>query len=216
MTGNNFLAPIQNKLPQEFRDIAAYQQADRIYNVDHANEINNTIEIYTLHEAAISTHPMDTDYYNLFIVHERNKMLTPQFVISKNVSLKKGTSREIRDELFAMDENAQQRIMSFPAIFTTTNSQQGKTDANHRAILGRVESIEDDGENFVINWGCIRFWNKRNKTPTILQMDLINNADIFGLRVAPCSNELDDVHWAIKKLNVIEALSKIGIDAMVF
>ena len=216
MTGNNFLVPIQNKLPQEFRDMAAYQQANKIYNVDHADEINNNINIYALHEATFPKHSMDTKYYNLFIVYERNKMLTSQFVISKNVSLKRGTSREIRDELFAMDENAQQRIMSFPAIFTTTNSQQGKTDADHHAIFGRVENIEDDGENFVISWGCIRFWDKRNKVPTILQMDLIKNANIFGLGVAPCSNELDDVHWAIKKLNVIDALSKIGIDPMIF
>ena len=217
MTGNNFLAPIQNKLPQEFRDMAAYpvQQADRIYNVDYASEINATCNFYALHQAEFSTKPMDVSHYNLFVIDKRDKMISSPFFMSSDVILQNGTTKEVKESFFSMDAKILERITLFPSIFTTVNSGQGTTDEGHRALYGRVEKIERQEHGYLIHWGCMRIWSTSNSVPFISQMELINHAGSFGLGVAPCSNELDDVHWAIKKLNVIEALSEIGIDAMV-
>ena len=218
MPGNTFLTPLQNKLPQDLSGMAVYpaQQADRIYNVEHASEINATCNIYALPIAKFSTKVMDRSHYNLFVIDERDKMFTSPFFMSADVILQKGTPKDVKDNFFSMDADALERITLFPSIFTTANNGQGTTDSEHRAIYGRVENIEPQEHGYLIHWGCMRFWSNPKGVPFISQMELINHAESFGLGVAPCSNELDEVHWAIKKLNVIEALSKIGIEAMVF
>ena len=109
-----------------------------------------------------------------------------------------------------MNNAVRERVKQFPSIFTHANSINGHTEKDHRAVYGMVTEIEClDGIGYMISWSSL--------TPGFIpQIDLISHAEEFNLGTAPHGNELDDVHWTIKKRNVIEALRGIGIEPMVF
>lgn len=200
MLHDNFLAKVG-----ELFDIPA-QIGGKIINVKNANNVN----LNTLPNGFMPKMPMDTEYYNLFVVGEYGTELKSPFFVPLELALKKGIDRDVKNEFFSMNKAVRERIKRFPSIFTYANSINGHTEIDHSAVYGMVIEIEClDGVGYMISWSSL-------SPGFVPQNDLIAHAEEFSLGMAPHGNELDDVHWTIKKRNVIEALRGIGIEPMVF
>ena len=144
---------------------------------------------------------LNRERYNLFLL-ENEKYEDCAFSIPRDYSLCRYMDREDIERFKLLSANSKNDIFNMPCIFAYRNSQFKFAEDNHHAILGRINDIYIQRENIKI-----RFTGFQN-----IPQQLINeNLELFGLASASLRNELDEEHWSIKKIDLIEAVERLGI-----
>jgi len=148
---------------------------------------------------------MNLDYFNLFVIGSEAFALDGTFQIQKELALQ-DTEDSIFAELTSLGAAELEKIRSFPTIVTTPNRVYGKADTSHIASYGFINAIRVN--DTTIQFGFI----KMHEVP---QQLLIDRAACFGIGKASAFCELDRIHWAVKRLNIVDALRSNGIQIMV-
>ena len=149
---------------------------------------------------ALELFQLDREYYNLFVVANES-FLTRSFMLPKAVSLSAWMDHEIRKEFLALGPADVARLTRMPAIFTVPNDRFKHSQS--LAIVGRLTELHVQGT-------CIRFdWKPYCLIP---QKTLNENERAFDIWCAPAANELDDEHWSIKNLSLLDAMNAIGFN----
>lgn len=143
-------------------------------------------------------------YYNLFVVEIGtfvDALAGFSFNMSKFRSLTTapnvGVDSDISNEFRPLSDKAIVKIKTFPSICASVNTANGKTDDQHLAMLGMVTNVKKAGEMIKIDFYPFT---------GICQQVLHENAPSLELKSAPALNELDEVHWSIKRVNLVEKL----------
>lgn len=144
---------------------------------------------------------LDLNYYNLFVIADE-MFKGKYFVVPKDhaIAVDRCTSEDLW-ELAYLSEECINIVKSFPAIFASTNHQFARTDDRYRAFWGIVRDVQVKEDGI---W--IYFFKYRKFSQQILN----ECKDAFGIGGTDFRNELDETHWAIKKVDVIEALNNNG------
>lgn len=152
---------------------------------------------------AVHTITLNTDFYHLLVVGDDE--LNPQYchcLVRKDRAITESTSKELKAAYAALSEDAISVLKTYPAIIATENHTYGKTDEDHYAAYGLIVDvkIQDNGIKVyyqILNW---------------IPQQKINELR-FELGIEGCSgtNELNRMHWAIKKINAVEVLREAGI-----
>ena len=179
--------------------------------VAHTDAVNNTYSVMMVGGAppmpgspnAAHTITLNTDFYNLLVVGDDE--LNPQYchcLVRKDRAITESTSKELKAAYAALSEDAISVLKTYPAIIATENHTYGKTDEDHYAAYGLIVDvkIQDNGIKVyyqILNW---------------IPQQKINELR-FELGIEGCSgtNELNRMHWAIKKINAVEVLREAGI-----
>ena len=149
---------------------------------------------------------MNLDYYNLFVIGSEAFSLDGTFQIQKELALQ-DTEGSIFAELTSLGTAELEKIRSYPTIVATPNRCYGKAEVFHIASYGFINAIR-------VNDTTIQFgFTKMHEVP---QQLLIDRAACFGIGKASSFCELDRIHWAVKRLNVVDALRNNEIQIMVF
>ena len=142
--------------------------------------------------------------------HQNKEKSKQQMVFNFNVTgnnnsfraITESTSKELKAAYAALPEDAISVLKTYPAIIATENHTYGKTDEDHYAAYGLIVDvkIQDNGIKVyyqILNW---------------IPQQKINELR-FELGIEGCSgtNELNRMHWAIKKINAVEVLREAGI-----
>lgn len=149
---------------------------------------------------------MNYGFYNLLVVGTESFSVDGTFQIRKDLALQ-DTEDSIFAELNALDTAELEKIRSFPTIVATPNRAYGKADATHTASYGFINGI-------MVHDTTIQF--RFTKMHDIPQQLLIDKADSFGIGKASAFCELDRIHWAVKRVNIVDALRSNGVQIMVF
>lgn len=171
------------------------------------NEYNSSIVVLTGGQTTDTTRTVgvvqefNSDYYNLIVVGE-DDLATDHFLVRKDRALTENTTPEIKNSCAALTEEAIARVKSFPALIATENHNYGKTDEAHYAIYGMISEVKVQDNGIKINYQIL------NRVP---QQRLNELAPDLGLGRVSCINELNRMHWAIKKINLVEVLRDAGI-----
>lgn len=148
---------------------------------------------------------MDTGYYNLFVL-PFEAFTTGGFRVQKIDALK-DTEEKVVKKLTLLGEREVSCIRSYPTIVATPNIQYGTTAPGSIVHYGFLNSIQVCETSVIFGF---------TKLQDIPQNILVDNAAVFGIGKACAYNEFDHPHWAVKQINVVEALRNQGVQAIVF
>lgn len=93
-------------------------------------------------------------------------------------------------------------LKRYPAIFADENHSYGKTDDAQDAYFGFVKDVKIQDNGIKIYYTIIT---------AIPQQILNEHCFELGIGGARSFNELNRTHWALKQINLIEALQKAGV-----
>ena len=145
---------------------------------------------------------LNTALYHLFVA-EGELFTGNTFSISKNVSLNRHIQSAIRDRFLDLGPVEQSELIRLPAVFAASNRGDRKTDEYQQAILGRITAIH------VMNHAIVFDWKPFCPFP---QQILNQNESLFSIWHAPAANELEEEHWTIKPVPLIQNLQIAGFD----
>ena len=177
--------------------------------IAHADQVTNEYRpLYVFNNqsygntTAGAVQEFNPDYYNLIVVGDGDLDGTGHFLVDKSRAITESTSQELKDAYAALTPEAINAVKTFPAIIATENHAYGKTDDQHQAIYGIITDVkvQDNGIKVyyqILNW--------------IPQQKLNELAPELGIGRASSFNELNRMHWAIKRINMVEVLREAGI-----
>lgn len=177
--------------------------------IAHADQVNNEYRpLYVFNNqtygniTAGAPQEFNPDYYNLIVVGDGDLDGTGHFLVDKTRAITESTSQELKDAYATLTPEAISAVKTFPVIIATENHAYGKTDDQHQAIYGIITDVkvQDNGIKVyyqILNW--------------IPQQRLNELAPELGIGRASSFNELNRMHWAIKRINMVEVLREAGI-----
>ena len=144
---------------------------------------------------------VDNDFFHLIVVGGyslENEVVT----VSKEYALTASTAEEVVKELATLSPEAIEVLKTYPALIMDKNKYYGRADASQKVVYGFITDIIELDEAIELHFQTL------NKIPQQTVLDL---ADSLGIRKAFAWNELDDTHWAVKKVKLTEVLKGAGI-----
>ena len=180
----------QDNLPSEFHQQPLQQNADRIYNIEQANNVNHIVNIIPVRETLSSD-----EYYNLFIIYGEKYEENSFSLNNDRIFEYTNTAIIQRFNQFTLEEIAE--IRSLPALFLPEYS-----DANQDmkiGFFGRLEDIDKKARDtqFVFRKEC--------------EIDL-NQVELHQSELKIEDWELCRTHWAIKRANLKNILEGFSND----
>ena len=148
---------------------------------------------------------MDTGYYNLFVL-DAEAWVQGGFRVQKVDALKE-TEPDIVKNLTSLGERELSCIRSYPTIVAMRNAQYGTTAPGSILYYGFINSIQISETS--VSFGFAKLHD-------IPQAIFVDNAVGFGIGKACAYNEFDHPHWAVKHINVVDALRNQGVQVIVF
>ena len=176
-------------------------------NVDGTNTSLQTL-LLSLHQSGLFSLPVPApandpveigrlrrDYYNLFVIEDETYQ-DGSFSISRSDALTRYTHDA--EHFRPMTADIISEIESMPCLFTIRNDNFSRCSDNWVCVAGKLSKITVHGSVIKFKFGYY--------APAIPQNLLNQNAELFGLATSSLRNELDDEHWAIKKIDLLTRL----------
>ena len=144
---------------------------------------------------------INTDFYHLFVILGE-KFVENYFLVPKDRALTESTNDELKTKYASLTPEAIECLKRYPAIFADENHSYGKTDDAQDAYLGFVNDIKIQDNGIKVYYSII----------TAIPQQILNEMCFeFGIGGARSFNELNRTHWALKQINLFEALQKADI-----
>lgn len=191
--------PTEINLPGDNNTLIAH--ADNVNNEYKPMIVINTPSSVT-HQSKVMLVRLNLEYYNLIIVAGDELDGTGHVMVDKDRAITESTSEELKKLYATLTPEAIEIIKTFPAIIATENHEHGKTDDNHFADYGIITDVK------VQDNGIQVYYQLLNKIPQQKLNELLFE---LGIQGNSTFNELDRMHWAIKKINMVEVLGKNDI-----
>ncbi len=184
------------------RNISLKGQAQYIEKIENAQITNKVYEITTINNGSVITSNIipSTTHYSLFVL-ENEDYSKGYFLIDKKCSLTKYMDG-LRDKYGCVTNNNIGLIKKMPCIFANKNNSYKVATPDQFAFFGYIAGIEEDDTTYKIYFST---------TCSIEQNKLNQHEALLGIKSKDATNELDIVHWSIKKVNIKKALKSIGI-----
>jgi hypothetical protein len=147
---------------------------------------------------------VDTSSYNLFVIDDE-AYNDSYFLIPKECALTTsvGVDYEISAQYASLSSVAIEKIKTFPSVFASKNRINSRTEPDHPAYYGFVTKIVIQEIDIKI------FFQKFYSMP---QLRLIEIAPALKIKCASLRNEFDQIHWAIKEVDLASELRMAGIN----
>ena len=158
----------------------------------------------------LSTLPLNREYYSLFVTNLVNLSdNNTHFFIEPNRALTENMEAVIKEKFSTLNKIQQEEIKKIPCIFANENEHYGKAGTEQIAILGYIKDIMIRSERIRITpeFCCSIKQSVLNKYLFELGIDgsvATNDRDGF--------NEFNRTHWAIKEIDLISELQKLGFE----
>ena len=174
--------------------------------VAHANTVENNITVMlndprTRRGENKARITYDTDYYHLFVILGE-KFEDDYFLVPKDRALTESTNDELKAKYASLTPEAIEGLKRYPAIFADENHSYGKTDDDQDAYFGFVKDVKIQDNGIKIYFAILT---------AIPQQVLNEQFNEFGIWGAYSFNELNRTHWALKQINLVEALQRAGV-----
>ena len=98
---------------------------------------------------AVEWASLNKQYYNLFVLENEN-FSAGSFSISKESSLERYTSSNVKEKFSSLSDQAISVIRTMPCIFVKRNTHYKETDESFPALIGRITEVHEQGDNIKI------------------------------------------------------------------
>lgn len=184
------------------------QHGDRNFQVGEIGNFTQNVSVLVMpsqkqeSKAVISDALMvDNDYFHLVVVggcSPESGVVT----VSKEYALTASTAEEVTKELATLSPEAIEVLKTYPALIMGKNKHYGRADASQNAVYGFITDIIELDEAVELHFQVL------NRIP---QQTVLSLADSLAIQRAYAWNELDDTHWAVKKVKLTEVLKSAGV-----
>lgn len=181
----------RDSLPSELPQQTHQQNADRIYNIEQANNVNHIVNV--IPERKILS---PDEYYNLFIIYGE-KYEGNSFALG-NGRIFEYTNTAVQQKFSKFTLDDIDEIISLPALFLPEYSK-----INNEIEIGFLGRLEDIDKTEGV--GHSKFYFRQERTIT---MKLIESSQ-SKLRIDEDKRELSRTHWAIKRANLKQVIEEI-------
>lgn len=175
--------------------------------VAHADTVKNNITVMlndprSRHGGNRSPIPLNTDFYHLFVMgdetYEDNYFLVPE-----GRALTEYTNDTLKVKFGSLAPETIKELLQFPALFAAENRFDGIVNKTKDAYFGLVNDIkiQDNGTKI--------YFTIFQTIPQQLLNERCFEFGIVGYVKSPF--ELCRTHWALKQIDLIEALQKVGV-----
>lgn len=183
-------------------------KANYFEHVDNLNLTEKHINISTTVNGNTITSNIqpNNDYYNLFVL-DSEEFAKGYFVINR------------QDALLHLDNDAKEihrkdnfnsliRCLLYPCLFANKNSVSYKKAAdNQLSYFGYLANIEETQEGYKFFFSIV----------SSLPQNIFNdNCAAFNLKTSIGENELDKVHWSIKKKDIVKSIRSLGFNVAAY
>ena len=177
-----------------------------IAHADNVNEYNQTIFI-TNSAASVQQQGsmpvcLNTDYFNLIVVAGDVLDKKGYVMVDKERAITECTSDELKQKYAALTPDAVAEIKTFPAIIATENHDYGKTDDQHMAHYGIITDIKVQDNGIKVYYQLLNEIPQQRLNEILFELGILGNSNF---------NEFNRMHWAIKRINMIDTLAENGI-----
>lgn len=148
----------------------------------------------------------NNDYYNLFVL-DAEEFTKGYFIIKR------------QDALLHLDNDAKEihhkgdfeslvGCVLYPCLFTNKNAADyKKATANQFSYFGYLTKIEETQEGYKFFFSIV----------SSLHQNIFNdNCAAFNFKSSIGENELDKVHWSIKKKNLVKSIRALGYNVAAY
>lgn len=137
------------------------------------------------------------EYYNLFVIDQAQ--LDSLVAIPRKHSLNDYTAEDVR-KIYALPQlAAAEEIKRLPSLFVIRNRYGNHTISDQRAGYGYIVDIVQKSDTIVVTASISHVI--RQEKLNLLEKEL-------QLLSAPENNELDAIHWAIKRVNLPQLIQE--------
>ena len=174
----------QDTLPSEFPQQPLQQNADRIYNIEQANNVNHIVNVTPIRKTLSSD-----EYYNLFIIYGE-KYEENSFVLD-NYRIFEYTNTAISQKFNKFTLEDIDEIMSLPTLFLPEYSEANQEIKT--GFFGKLVDIDKRAEDTKFDF--------HKECEIDLNLVKLHQSD---LKIEDW--ELSRTHWAIKRDNLKKIL----------
>ena len=137
------------------------------------------------------------EYYNLFVIDQ--EQLDSLIAIPRKHSLNDYTAEDVR-KIYALPQlAAAEEIKRLPSLFVIRNRYGNHTISDQRAGYGYIVDIVQKSDTIVVTASISH----------VIRQEKLNHLEKeLQLLSAPENNELDAVHWAIKRVNLPQLIQE--------
>lgn len=150
--------------------------------------------------AAISGYIDDfsNQFYNLIVTNTEllnENCITIKIPYSTAIKVDYGTNPEIYKVFKNPSKDQQKQIKDFPALVVDKNALNSKV-SNTYAIVCKITNIKYEMD------GTVNFTLVKVKEEPYTKDFLLANSSMLDIKLSKGTTELDEVHWAIKKVDL--------------
>lgn len=177
-----------------------------VAHADNVNEYNQTIFITnttaSIQQQGFTPVCLNTDYFNLIVVAGDVLDKKGYVMVDKERAITECTSDELKQKYAALTPEAIAEIKTFPAIIATENHDYGKTDNQHLAHYGIITDIKVQDNGIKVYYQWLNDIPQQRLNGLLFELGILGNSNF---------NEFNRMHWAIKKINIVDTLGENGI-----
>lgn len=192
-------APTEINLPGDHNTLIAH--ADNVNN-EYRATILITNPALGMQQSSVMSVTLNLDYYNLIVVAGDVLDGTYHVMVDKERAITESTSDDLKKRYAALTSEAIAEIKTFPAIIATENHSYGKTDDAHCAHYGIITDVKVQDNGIKVYYQLLNQIPQQKLNELLYELGLQGNSNF---------NELNRMHWAIKRINMVEVLRENGI-----
>lgn len=164
-----------------------------------SNQLNATISGYI--------DDFSNEFYNLIVTNTEllnENCITIKIPYSTAIKVDYGTSPEVYKIFKDTNKETQKQIKDFPTLVIDKNALNSKVN-NTYAIVCKITNFKFDMDN-TVSFTLV----KVKEEPYTKDYLLANSADL-DIKLSKGTTELDEVHWAIKKVDLKTLFNLEGV-----
>ena len=201
------IAPSVLGMPSNTPVQAVQQTGEKNVFASHVDSMNVTIQTnmapQLLQPNKVVSVNADTTHYNLFVTVGADIERSMPFMLDLERVLTEYMNDDLKAEFSTLSDAAIAKIKTFPSIFANENTDYGHTDENQVLGLGFVKQIKVRHEGVRIYPDIRYLLPQQRLNEALFELDIRGN-DSF--------NELNRIHWCIKKVDLIAELRELGFN----
>ena len=148
---------------------------------------------------------LNSEYYSLLVVNFE-EFQAGRVIVRQNWIWPHIEEPEINELFFKFDDESISRLKKLPCIFSNENYHyHGKARPEQMAHLGVITDIRAQQDEIIIYYNLLM---------DIAQQQINDLAPFLGLRGRTGITEMNQTHWTVKRVNLIQELMAAGIDVI--
>lgn len=183
-------------------------QGERPVYAENVGVINVKIESASIDPQSLtpvsppSPIEFDRGFYNLFVSYDVDIKSSQPFVVDCDRALTAYMDDGLKATFSSLsNDTIIERIKRFPCLFANENTAYGHTDEEQELGFGYVRQIKVRREGIKIYPQVMYLMKQQRINEAMFDLDIYGSSTF---------NELNRMHWSIKKVDLIAELREIG------